>query len=321
MGYLIPNGSDQLEVVERQPADRNPAAVYLAGLRAGPGRATMKQALDTIARLASNDQADAMTFPWPGLRFQHTAAIRSKLADRYAPATTNKMLCALRGTLRSAWRLGQMSAEDYHKAADLKAVRGQTVPAGRELVGGEIAALLQACETDASAAGARDAALIALLYATGLRRDEAIGLDLEDYDQQAGKLLVRGKGGKERNVYAASGAADALRDWICVRGAEFGPLFWPVSKGGRLQPRRMTAQALYAMLQRRGRQAGVQHFSCHDLRRTFVGDLLDRGADITTVAKMAGHANVQTTARYDRRPEEAKRKASELLHIPYRRRG
>ena len=74
---------------------------------------------------------------------------------------------------------------------------------------------------------------------------------------------------------------------------------------------------MYNLLHKRVAEAGVTHSSPHDLRRTFVSNLLDRGADIATVAKMAGHANVQTTARYDRRPEEAKRKAAELLHLPY----
>jgi len=78
---------------------------------------------------------------------------------------------------------------------------------------------------------------------------------------------------------------------------------------------------VYAMLRKRSEQAGVQELTPHDLRRSFVSDLLDAGADISTVSKLAGHASVQTRARYDRRGEEAKRRATGLLHVPYRRGG
>ena len=123
-----------------------------------------------------------------------------------------------------------------------------------------------------------------------------------------------------RLVYVVGGAAEALEDWLVRRGEEPGSLFCPILKNGYIyKDRGLTDQAVYNVLKKRGTQAGVARFSPHDLRRTFVGDLLERGVDIVTVQHLAGHANVSTTARYDRRGEETKKKAAHSLHLPYRR--
>ena len=296
-------------------ADEHPVNVYLARLRSPQSRRTMLQALNWIA---AQDGRDAFTLEWAQLRYQHTNAIAALLAEKFAPATANKMLAALRGVLRECWRLGQMSAEDYQRTTDIKLerVKTQDAAAGRALTQGEIQALVNVCKADKSASGARDAALIAVLF-FGLRRAEVVALDRNDYTQDTGALFVKGTKGRDRTVYVTAGAKTALDAWLTTRGAKSGPLFVRIRRGGHLVYERLTTQAIYTILRERAQQADVAEFSPHDFRRTFVGELLERGADIATVAKLAGHADVKTTARYDRRGEESKRKAAELLHFPF----
>ena len=176
----------ELVTLAPRPPDRHPAMVYLARLAPG-SRRTMRAALETIASLLTGGQATAASLTWGALRYQHTAAVRAVVAERYAPATANKLLAALRGVLQEAWRLGYLEAEAYQRAADLPAVRGEHLPRGRALAIGELRALFQVCQADRTPAGARDAALLAVLYGSGLRRAEVVALDLADYD-----LDVRG---------------------------------------------------------------------------------------------------------------------------------
>src|SRR4051794_17352371 len=89
-------------VLVASPAERNPAAVYLAAL-APSGRRTMAQALGVVADLLAPGIA-AEAFPWASLRYEHAQAVRTILVERYAPATANKVLSALRGVAREAWR-------------------------------------------------------------------------------------------------------------------------------------------------------------------------------------------------------------------------
>jgi len=303
-------------VVVATHGETNPALAYLSGL-APTGRRTMTSVLWNVAEmLVGEPDLDALS--WGTLRFEHVMAIRTKLAETLSPATVNKYLAALRGVARAAWALGQMSAEDLAKIRAVKGLRGRTLPAGRALGGGELRALLAACK-DGTNAGRRDMAIIALGYGAGLRRAELAGLGVDSILADDGEMMtlrVAGKGRKERLVYLNNGAAQALRNYLAVRGHAPGALFLAGRKGGRLGATGMTPQAIRDIVTRRASQAGLAVLTPHDLRRSFVSELLDAGVDIATVAAMAGHANIQTTARYDRRGEAAKRRAATSLFVP-----
>ena len=250
------------------------------------------------------------------MRYQHTAAIRVALIEQYSAGGVNLRLAALRGVLKECWRLQQMSADDYHRAIDLNPVTNNALPVGRALTPGEISELFRACNEDGSPAGVRDGAILAVLR-YGLRRAEIVGLGLDDYDPDAGNLRIVGKGRKERAVYLPDSAAEYVRRWCAVRGDEHGALFVAINKGSNIRGYgALSSQAIYDMLKKRAAAAGVKDFSPHDFRRTFAGDALDAGADIVTVAGIMGHSSVNTTAKYDRRPDEAKRKAAALIHVP-----
>ena len=131
-----------------------------------------------------------------------SAALRARLASRLAPATVNKTLSALRGVLREAMRLGLDERRGLRARHRGPRVKGSREPKGRALAAGEVLALFKACDP-ATPTGARDAALAALLYGGGLRRAEAVAIDLADYNASTGALLDPRQGKQ---------GADDLRD-------------------------------------------------------------------------------------------------------------
>lgn len=309
-------GAGALVRTDAIPLSRNPAAVYLAGLGSG-SRRTMRWALDNVADLLTAGRCDALSLDWTAVRFQHVAAIRSRLLERYAASTVNKHLSAVKGTLEAAYRLGMIDGAHYRKTTDVKSVKSDAEPAGRMLSPREIGALLRACTDDPSPAGARDAAMIALWAVAGPRRAEIVNLDASDYNPETGAVKIRrAKGNKDRTVYIDNEARQAMGDWLRVRRWHEGPLFVPVHQSGRMRISRMTPQSVYDILQKRAAEAGVSDVSPHDLRRTAISNLID-ATDLSTAQKIAGHADPKTTARYDRRGERAKRRAAAKLTLVY----
>lgn len=308
-----------LAVGEPVSLTTHPASVYLGQL-APRSRRTMRQALNSMAALLTGGQCDALTLDWSKLRYQHTAALRSIFMSKYAPATANRMLSALRRVLKEARRLKLIEASDYADAVDLKNIRGTRLPRGRALAVHEIAALMEACFNDPTNAGVRDVAMIGILMG-GLRRSEVVALAVSDFDPNTGALTIRkGKGNKQRITYLPEGAIKVVEDWLAIRGSLPGALLCPVDQVGRIQVRQMSDQVVMNVLLKRAKQAGIAQVAPHDLRRTFISNLLETNADLLTVQKLVGHADPATTALYDRRGEAVKRQAVSLLSLPYRQR-
>lgn len=315
----------ELVTIPEGRLDQNPVAVYLTSLDSLESRRTMLSALRRVVKLLGG--GDPFAFPWASLRYQHVAVLRGKLAEGRAPATVNKILAAIRGVAREAAHLELMSPDHAARVRDVRGVKGYREPAGRDLDPMEVALLFRACrpgtpshvggKTVGNVEGARDAALLALLYGAGLRRAEAVGVLAEKFDPRKRSLRIIGKGNKERDTYVAPGGARALSDWLDVRGTAPGPLLVRVY-ADKLTAHGLAPRTAAAILQRIVKRAKLsQKVSPHDFRRTFVGDLLDSGVDISSAQKLAGHAQVTTTQRYDRRGKRALAAAAEKLVVPY----
>jgi integrase len=281
----------------------------------------MHAALKAIAGLAAGAPTPTERFPWHTMTYRETGGVRAALLDCcYAPATVNRMLTALRGVLREVWLLGLMPSETLHRAIAVRNVKASTLPRGRTVGQDELAAVFAVCARDSRAAGRRDAAAIAVLVGCGLRRAEAASLDLAHVDVDTGLVVVHGgKGRKDRAVYLPPGARAAVRAWLDLRGSSPGPLLWAVEggRGAGLAGERLSPHALYAILKRRASEAGVAAFAPHDLRRTFVSELLERTGDLALASELAGHSDPRTTKRYDLRGAETKRRACGLLEVPF----
>ncbi|MFG2089519.1 tyrosine-type recombinase/integrase [Spirillospora sp. NPDC048824] len=319
--------------VRPAPSTRNTFHVYVASLESPRSRRAMGACLHRLAAMlhtASGHEpgpAPGERFAWERMRAEHTAGLRALIGRQttqgpageqvpWSPSYRNLHLSALRGVLRTAWRLGEMSTDDYQRARAVANFRGTRLPAGRSVHAAEFTALLRACAADRSPAGTRDAALLAVLYTTGARRAEVAALRREDYDPGERSLRISGKGDKQRLEYVHEGAAALLGAWLAADDRPSGPLFKPVHRSGAVQHRPMTDAAVRNAVVKRRRQAALPPMTPHDFRRTFIGDLLDQGVDLSTVQQLVGHASPATTARYDRRPERRRRGAVDRLPFP-----
>lgn len=164
----------------------------------------------------------------------------------------------------------------------------------------DVARMLEAAGSEETPLALRDRALLEILYGTGARISEAVGLDIDDLDLESATVLLRGKGSKERMVplgQYALGAIEAYlvrgRPHLAQNGAGGSGVFLN-SRGGRL-----SRQSAWAVVGKAADKAGVSaEVSPHTLRHSFATHLLEGGANVREVQEMLGHASVTTTQIY-----------------------
>jgi integrase/recombinase XerD len=239
------------------------------------------------------------------------ALVRDVMTSGLSPNSAARLVAAVRGFyrfLRVSGRIGENPADD------LRAPRA-LVSLPRFLSVEEVDALLAAPDVS-TPRGLRDRALIEVLYATGLRVSELVGLRVTDVRLDEGYVQCMGKGSKQRIVPLGDEAADWIQRYLAggratlMRRRESPWLFLNARDGQRL-----SRLGFWKGLKAYGRRAGVaSHLSPHVLRHSFATHLLERGADLRAIQAMLGHADLSTTQIYTHVLEARLRQVYDRFH-------
>jgi len=225
------------------------------------------------------------------------------------PKSVARTLVAVRGFYKFLIQDGHLKLDP---SVNLEAPKSwQSLP--RFLASHEVERLLS-CPDVSTEAGLRDKAMLEVLYATGLRVSELVGLVPGNLNLDLGFLRVRGKGGKERVVPLGLAAVDWTRKYLVIRGrlTDGGKSAAALFLTDNEQP--LTRQAFWRIIVSYGERAGIGHITPHLLRHSFATHLLENGADLRSVQMMLGHSDISTTQIYTHITNERLREIYRKFH-------
>lgn len=234
-------------------------------------------------------------------------------SDELGATTTNYHLIALRSFLKfCAKRDVQALTADKIELARTK--RQQVTFLTPE----ELARLFAQPKID-SLPGLRDRAILELLFSSGLRVSELVGLNRNHINLKRREFMVRGKGQKDRPIFISQEAADWVQQYLDKRTDNSPPLFVRYSGVKKADTsgdyQRLTARSVQRMVSRYARLAGItKHVSPHTLRHSFATDLLMNGADLRSVQALLGHSNIATTQIYTHVTDPHLKKVHDEFH-------
>ncbi|MFL1501633.1 MULTISPECIES: tyrosine recombinase XerC [unclassified Pseudomonas] len=299
---------------------RNPLTLYLTRL-APSSQLTMRYVLQDAADRLGFEDINLEEIDWHLLQPEHVIALVAALReDGYAPNTSSLYVNAVRGVMNEAWRMSLISQDHLLKMRSVKAAPGTRLGQGRNLRRTLIREMMEVCAADPRPQGLRDAAVIGILYGSGMRKSESVNLDLAQVDFQERSLRVTGKGNKELIKYAPAWAFEKLTAWLEFRREQLKDgeqddtfLFNRIRRGSHITRERITKHAIYYIARQRGEQVGVKIMP-HDFRRSFITRVIEEH-DLSIAQKLAHHTNIQTTASYDVRDDNERRRAVDRFDL------
>ncbi len=300
--------------------EANPLTLYLARL-APSSQLTMRYVLQDAADRLGFDELNIDEIPWHQLQPADVVALVAALReDGYAPNTSSLYVNAVRGVMNEAWRLSLISQDHLLKMRSVKAMGGTRLAQGRNLKRSLIQELMAVCAADPRPQGLRDAAVIAILYGSGMRKSESVNLELGQLDFSERSLRVTAKGNKQLVKYAPTWAFAKLTAWLEFRRSQLPEgqaddpfLFNRIRRGSHITRERITKHAIYYIARQRGAQVGVKIMP-HDFRRSFITRVIEEH-DLSIAQKLAHHTNIQTTANYDVRDDNERRRAIDRFDL------
>lgn len=276
------------------PSGPDPVAAYLFRLGTAHSRRTVTSAVTCLERL------HGAPIDWPAFTYQDALQIRSGL-NGFSHAWRSLVWSVLRQILTEAKHVGVVDREVVEAVRAIPAPRGSSGRLGRDVDASEIDVLIDVAAQAVTTAERRDAALLALAVAGALRRSELVTVMIGDYDPLRRVVRVRhGKGRRQRGVPLPPWATETIDRWVAVHPGD-GWLLLGVDRwgtiGGPLAPR-----SVGRILHRICERAGIEPLGAHALRAQRITQLCE--VDPLLARQLAGHANLATTARYDRRGEQ-----------------
>jgi integrase/recombinase XerD len=226
---------------------------------------------------------------------------RAELEGRSLSASAiNVQLAAIRKLATEAADNGLLAPELAAGIAKVPGARSEGPRAGNWLTR-EQASRLLALPDSGTLKGKRDRAILALLIACGLRREEVVRLTVEDVQQREGRWVIidlLGKGSRLRTVPLPNWLKVWIDEWLTAAGVNVGSVFRAINKGGRLHGDGLRANVVWSVVQGYAVAIGVTNLAPHDLRRTCAKLCRAAGGDLEQIQLLLGHASISTTDRY-----------------------